>query len=178
MSQFPPRRTECRPASGLASPPATPPASPPASHAARALLVARAVTLRALAGLAIALILSQPARAFETRATSAWVYDMTTDTVLLEKNADVPLPPASMSKLMTLNMLFEALQDGRVSLDRPFRRLVAGQGMAGSTMFLNETDRPTVEDLIHGIIVQCRAMMPASWSPRGWPAPRRTSPRR
>lgn len=149
MSQFPPRRTECRPASGLASPPA----SPPASHTARALLVARAVTLRALAGLAIALILSQPARAFETRATSAWVYDMTTDTVLLEKNAHERLPPASMSKLMTVNMLFEALKDGRVSLDDRFAVSSYAKSLTGSTMFLNETDRPTVEDLIKGIVV-------------------------
>ena len=35
-----------------------------------------------------------PVRAFETQATAAWVYDMTTDTVLMEKNADTPLPPA------------------------------------------------------------------------------------
>ena len=43
-----------------------------------------------------------PALAFETEATSAFVVDVGTGTVLLNKNADVPLPPASMSKLMTL----------------------------------------------------------------------------
>ena len=42
------------------------------------------------------------AQSFETNARAAYVYDMTTGTVLLEKNADTPLPPASMSKLMTL----------------------------------------------------------------------------
>ncbi|MEQ9121596.1 MAG: D-alanyl-D-alanine carboxypeptidase, partial [Alphaproteobacteria bacterium] len=46
--------------------------------------------------------------AFETRAQSAFVVDMTTGTVLLAKDADTPLPPASMSKLMTLYMAFEA----------------------------------------------------------------------
>ena len=52
-----------------------------------------------------------PARAFETAASAAWVYDMTTGTVLMDKNADQPVPPASMSKLMTITMLFEALKD-------------------------------------------------------------------
>ncbi len=76
--------------------------------------------------------------------------------MLLAKNADEPLPPASMSKLMTLNMLFEALHDGRVKLDTVFgvsakAKAITGEG--GSTMFLNEQDNPTVEDLIKGIIV-------------------------
>ncbi len=92
--------------------------------------------------------------AFETRATSAWIYDQTTGTVLLEKNAHQPLPPASMSKLMTLNMLFEALRDGRVTLDTRFSVSSRARAMGGSTMFLDETDRPTVESLIKGIIVQ------------------------
>ncbi|MXQ07106.1 D-alanyl-D-alanine carboxypeptidase [Alphaproteobacteria bacterium GH1-50] len=92
--------------------------------------------------------------AFETPATAAWLYDISTDTVLFEKNADVPLPPASMSKLMTLNMLFEALRDGRVTLDTTFGVSTKARQMGGSTMFLDETDRPTVESLIKGIIVQ------------------------
>ena len=103
----------------------------------------------ALFGLAAAL----PARAFDTRATSAYVIDHTTGTVLLDKNAEVPLPPASMSKLMTLNMLFEALRDGRVTLDTTFAVSSRARQMGGSTMFLNERDRPTVEQLIKGIIV-------------------------
>ncbi|TCP43263.1 D-alanyl-D-alanine carboxypeptidase family protein [Rhodovulum marinum] len=99
--------------------------------------------------------LAAPARAaFETRATAAYVVDQTTDTVLLSKNADQPLPPASMSKLMTLNMLFEALRDGRVTLETRFSVSSRAMAMGGSTMFLTEQDRPTVEELIQGIIVQ------------------------
>ncbi len=94
-----------------------------------------------------------PARAFDTSASAAWVYDMTTQTVLMDKNADTPLPPASMSKLMTINMLFEALADGRVTMDTTFAVSSRAREMGGSTMFLNEQDRPTVSDLIHGIIV-------------------------
>ena len=93
------------------------------------------------------------ATAFETRATAAWVYDVGTHAVLMEKNADQPLPPASMSKLMTINMLFEALQDGRVTMDTAFSVSARAREMGGSTMFLNEQDRPTVRDLIYGIIV-------------------------
>jgi len=114
------------------------------------LRLAAALCLAAL----LALAATPPAQAFETRAGSAWVYDLTTGTVLLEKNADIPLPPASMSKLMTLNMLFEALRDGRVTLDTRFSVSSRAKAMGGSTMFLDETDRPTVEDLIKGIIVQ------------------------
>lgn len=91
--------------------------------------------------------------AFETRATAAWVYDVTTQTVLMDKNADVPLPPASMSKLMTINMLFEALRDGRVTMETTFAVSSRAKNMGGSTMFLQESDRPTVSDLIHGMIV-------------------------
>ncbi|PTE23151.1 D-alanyl-D-alanine carboxypeptidase family protein [Cereibacter changlensis] len=103
--------------------------------------------------LALALLAALPAQAFETRATAAWVYDVTTHTVLLDKNADTPLPPASMSKLMTLNMLFEALRDGRVTMDTTFAVSTKAREMGGSKMFVEERDRPTVEDLIHGIII-------------------------
>ncbi len=105
----------------------------------------------------IALMLAAlPVRAFDTAATSAWVYDMTTHTVLLDKNGDVALPPASMSKLMTINMLFEALKDGRVAMDTTFavsRRATAMTAQGASTMYLQESDRPTVKELLYGMIV-------------------------
>ena len=94
-----------------------------------------------------------PALAFDTSARAAWVYDLTTNTVLMDKNAHDPLPPASMSKLMTVNMLFEALRDGRVKLDDRFAVSSRAKAMQGSTMFLNEQDKPTVEELIKGMIV-------------------------
>lgn len=97
----------------------------------------------------------EPARAeYETQARAAYLYDVNTSTVLFEKNSDEPLPPASMSKLMTLYMLFDALRDGRVTLDTTFGVSTKARQMGGSTMFLDETDRPTVENLIKGIIVQ------------------------
>ena len=112
--------------------------------------------MRFLSTLAVALACALPALAqtFETTARAAYVYDVTTQTELLAKNADEALPPASMSKLMTLNMLFEALRDGRVQLDTRFNVSSRAKAMGGSTMFLNERDRPTVEELIQGIVVQ------------------------
>ncbi len=102
----------------------------------------------------VTLTVALPARAFDTRASSAYVMDVATGTVLLEKQADMPLPPASMSKLMTINMLFEALADGRVTMDTRFGVSARAKAMGGSTMFLTTSDRPTVEQLIQGIIVQ------------------------
>lgn len=97
-----------------------------------------------------------PVHAYETAATHAWVYDVTTNTVLLDKDGDAPVPPASMAKLMTIEMLFEALSDGRVQLDTTFGvsdAAVAFTALGGSTMYLQQGDRPTVEDLIKGMIV-------------------------
>ena len=97
--------------------------------------------------------LAAQAHAFETNATSAWVYDVGTGTVLLEKNADEPIPPASMSKLMTLYMLFEAVENGRLSLDDTLPVSTKAWRMGGSKMFLEPRDTPTVDELIKGIIV-------------------------
>lgn len=105
-----------------------------------------------------ALLVATPAVApaqtgFETRATAAYVVDLGTGTVLLDKASNVPLPPASMSKLMTLVMLFEAIEDGRMSLDTPFTVSQRAHRMGGSRMFLEPTDRPTAEELIRGVAV-------------------------
>ena len=93
------------------------------------------------------------ASAFETRAGAAFVLDQTSGTVLLSKNPDIPLPPASMSKLMTLYMAFEAIREGRLTLDEKLPVSENAMSYAGSTMFLDTTDRVSVEDLLRGIVV-------------------------
>ena len=110
---------------------------------------------RFLTPVLLLLVLAFPhqGRAFETKANSAFVMDMTTGTVLLAKNADVPLPPASMSKLMTLYVTFEAIRDGRLTLDEKLPVSQHAMSFGGSTMFLDTTDRVSVEDLLRGIIV-------------------------
>ncbi|MFB9223876.1 D-alanyl-D-alanine carboxypeptidase family protein [Paracoccus cavernae] len=106
-----------------------------------------------LLGFCALISLTAPATAFDTNARAAWVYDVETGTVLMEKNANEALPPASMSKLMTIYMLFEALEEGRVQMDTRLPVSTKARQMQGSTMFLNENDRPTVEELIKGMIV-------------------------
>ncbi|MEL6678290.1 MAG: D-alanyl-D-alanine carboxypeptidase family protein [Pseudomonadota bacterium] len=108
----------------------------------------------ALVSLTFALVaLPAQAQTIDTAASSALVVDYQTGAVLLSKNADVPLPPASMSKLMTLNMLFEALASGRLGLDDTFRVSTRAWQMGGSSMFLREGEQVKIIDLIRGIII-------------------------
>ena len=93
------------------------------------------------------------ASAFDTIAQAAYVLDQTTGTVLLKKRAEIALPPASMSKLMTLFLAFEALSDGRLLWDETLSVSQHAMDYGGSTMFLDTTDRVTVKDLVRGIIV-------------------------
>lgn len=103
---------------------------------------------------ALALLASTvSAHAFETSASAAYVVDHTSGTVLMAKNADAPLPPASMSKLMTLYMAFEAIENGILDLDQELPVSAAAQEYGGSTMFLQAGERVRVEDLLRGIIV-------------------------
>ena len=80
------------------------------------------------------------ALSFETSAKAAFILDQTTGTVLLEKNANQPLPPASMSKLMTLYMAFEYIDQGRLKLKEKLPVSDAAVKYRGSTMFLNTSD--------------------------------------
>ncbi|SVD81040.1 uncharacterized protein METZ01_LOCUS433894, partial [marine metagenome] len=57
------------------------------------------------------------ALAFETSALQAILMDFTTGAILLEKDSDTPVPPASLSKLMTSYMVFEEIRKGGLSLD-------------------------------------------------------------
>lgn len=103
--------------------------------------------------LAAFMLSAAPLAAFDTDASAAFVLDEKTGTVLLAKNADQPLPPASMSKLMTLYMAFEAVRDGRLALEEELSVSAHANSFGGSTMFLRTGERVTVEDLVRGIIV-------------------------
>ncbi|MFT5651698.1 MAG: D-alanyl-D-alanine carboxypeptidase (penicillin-binding protein 5/6) [Yoonia sp.] len=97
--------------------------------------------------------LAAAAQAFDTRASAAYVIDQTTGTVLLSKDANTPLPPASMSKLMTIYMAFEAVADGRLRIDEKLLVSQHAMNYGGSTMFLKAGERVSVEDLLRGVIV-------------------------
>ncbi len=93
------------------------------------------------------------AQTFDTKAGAAYVLDYTTGTVLLAKNADEPLPPASMSKLMTLYMAFEAIGNGRLDVNEELPVSQHAMDYKGSSMFLRAGETVRVEDLLRGIIV-------------------------
>jgi len=112
-------------------------------------------------GIATALVLGAPggADAIETLAPQAFLMDMTTQAVLLDKNAEEPMHPASMSKMMTVYVLFQRLKEGSLSLDDTFSVSEnawqkGGAKSGGSTMFLEPGARVRVEDLIRGIVIQ------------------------
>lgn len=94
------------------------------------------------------------AQTIETQARQAFIVDMKTGTVLLEKNADEVMPPSSMSKMMTVHMLFEKLQKGEVKLTDEFPVSEKAWRIQGSKMFVPLGSRVKVEDLIRGIVIQ------------------------
>ena len=97
--------------------------------------------------------------AIETKAKTAVLMDYDTGEILFAKDHKKMVAPASMSKLMTIYMVFEKLKDGTLSLDDTFtvsenawRK--GGAASGGSTMFLKIGQKVRVEDLIRGILVQ------------------------
>jgi len=109
---------------------------------------------RPILALLILLIPGTPAAAFETPARAAILVDLEADQVLFARNPDEPLPTASMSKLMTAFMVFERLEDGRISLDDTFPVSEKAWRKGGSKMFVEVGSRVRVEDLLRGIIIQ------------------------
>lgn len=101
----------------------------------------------------------RPASAIETSAKNVLVMDYETGQYLYAKDHQKMIPPASMSKLMTIYMIFEKLKDGSLSLDDTFtvsenawRK--GGAASGSSTMFLKIGEKVPVRDLIQGIIIQ------------------------
>ena len=108
-------------------------------------------------GLAMLLAFVVGARAqpsVDTAAEQAILVDMQTGMVLLEKSPDTPMPTSSMSKIMTVYMLFEALEEGRLSLDEALPVSEYAWRKGGSKMFVEVGTEVRVEDLIRGIVVQ------------------------
>jgi len=95
-----------------------------------------------------------PARALDTQAEHAVLMDAATGDVLWSKDAETPVPPASMSKLMTLELLFQQLKEGRVNLNSGFNVSENAWQTQGSKSFVALGSQVKVEDLIRGIIIQ------------------------
>ncbi len=110
------------------------------------------------AAIALSLILllypAERAIALETPARHALLLDFDTGQVLLEKDPEVPVPPASMSKLMTVYMVFYALENQDLDLDHSFTVSKKAWKMGGSKMFVEVGKEVKVRDLLMGVIVQ------------------------
>ena len=97
---------------------------------------------------------SSVVQGFSTTARTALVIDNITGDVLLSKDIDRPIPPASMSKLMTLFMVFESLEEGKIKMDDTFRVSRKAWAKGGSKMFVREGANVTIKNLIKGVIIQ------------------------
>ncbi|MFT3867746.1 MAG: D-alanyl-D-alanine carboxypeptidase family protein [Nibricoccus sp.] len=82
------------------------------------------------------------------------VLDAATGNVLLEENADVITPPASMTKLMTFAVISDKLQRGEIALDTPVRVDASDAGMGGTQVYLDPREIFSVEDLIYALMIQ------------------------
>jgi len=80
--------------------------------------------------------------------------DAATGTVIIEENAEMRLPPASLTKIMTSYIIASEIQQGRISLDDLVPISVKAWKMEGSRMFIREGTEVKVADLIRGIVIQ------------------------
>ncbi|MFK7915700.1 MAG: D-alanyl-D-alanine carboxypeptidase family protein [Pseudomonadales bacterium] len=87
-------------------------------------------------------------------ASSHLLMDFDTGELLVELNADEPLPPASLTKIMTVFVTSEELKAGRISLDEIVTVSTNAWRTPGSRMFLDERSKVAVEDLLKGVIIQ------------------------
>ncbi|MDP7392982.1 MAG: D-alanyl-D-alanine carboxypeptidase family protein [Alphaproteobacteria bacterium] len=108
----------------------------------------------ATVALALVTVLPGTTKALDTSAKQAILTDFETGVALYSKNADELMPPASMTKMMTVYLIFERLKEGRLSLDDEFRVSRKAWKKGGSKMFVEVGKRVRVEDLIRGIVVQ------------------------
>jgi D-alanyl-D-alanine carboxypeptidase (penicillin-binding protein 5/6) len=117
-----------------------------------------AVLVLALPGASQLLAQGKAEQPYVGKAEEAILLDARTGRVLFEKNADQPVPPASMSKLMTMIMVFEALRSGTLTLDQKFKVSQdawkrGGAPSGGSTMYAELNSEVALEDLIKGVVV-------------------------
>jgi serine-type D-Ala-D-Ala carboxypeptidase (penicillin-binding protein 5/6) len=117
----------------------------------------RAVFFASAAALFIATAAPAKAPPFDTPAKVAYLIDLSSGAVLLAKDADRRMPPASMAKMMTTNVAFELIKKGDLKLDkkctvRPETWEKWHGPKAGSTMFLSPNEQVTVDELLKGII--------------------------
>ena len=105
------------------------------------------------ASLAAALALPAGAAALEVAAPAAVLMDAATGTVLFEKDAHTPLPPASVTKIMTLLLVMEALESGRISWDDQVTASETAAAKGGSQVYLESGETMTMDEMIKSVAV-------------------------
>ena len=91
--------------------------------------------------------------AVEVKAPSAILMDAATGTVLFEKNADERREPASVTKIMTLLLVMEALDEGRISMDDAVTASQAAAGKGGSQIYLEEGEQLPMDEMLKSVVV-------------------------
>lgn len=89
----------------------------------------------------------------ELDCKSAILIEATTGRVLYEQNADEALPPASVTKVMTLLLVMEAIDQGRIKLDDTVTTSAHAASMGGSQIYLKEGEQMSVEDMIKSVVI-------------------------
>jgi D-alanyl-D-alanine carboxypeptidase (penicillin-binding protein 5/6) len=117
----------------------------------------RALLFASTAALTLAATAGAAPPPFETPAPIAYLVDLSSGAVLLAKDADRRIPPASMAKMMTTEVAFELIDKGEMPLGkmctvRPDTWSKWHGPQAGSTMFLSAGEQVSVENLLHGIV--------------------------
>lgn len=90
----------------------------------------------------------------DTAARHVLLLDFETGATLLDKGADTSMPPASMSKLMTMYVVFDMVRKGRLRMDQMLPVSEAAWRMGGSKMFVGLNETVSVENLARGVIIQ------------------------
>lgn len=93
------------------------------------------------------------AGSLELKCKSAILMEASTGIVLYEQNADERLPPASVTKIMTLLLIMEAVESGKISLDDTVTASAHAASMGGSQIFLKEGEEMTVEEMLKSVII-------------------------
>lgn len=89
----------------------------------------------------------------EINAKSAILMEQSSGKVLFEYNADEALPPASVTKVMTILLVLEAIDEGKITIDDPVTVSAYATSMGGSQIYLKENEVMSVSDLLKAVVV-------------------------
>ncbi|HBS93076.1 MAG TPA: D-alanyl-D-alanine carboxypeptidase, partial [Firmicutes bacterium] len=104
---------------------------------------------------ALLLTMAVPAGAEQPSNTAALIMDFETGQILYAENIDAPLPPASITKLMTMHLVFEAIAEGKIQLDDQVKASANASSLpdGSSTIFLGTGEVLTVDELLEAVAI-------------------------